>query len=99
MIGVQRLQRRNKKVTKELNAAEWKVIEDKAHLEAMTHVEDQNNYSQPSPIEFDQKEDFCDPKIKKIVNKYLRIVKKRRATRFEKLFGSWTKESLYNQLF
>ena len=95
MIGVQRLERRTKKIIKESNAAEWKAIEDKALLGAMTHVEDKNDYSQPSSIEFYQEEDFSDPKIQKIVKKYLRIVKKRRATRLEKLFGSWTKESFY----
>ena len=63
----------------------------------MTHVEDRNDDSQSSLIHFDLEEEFSDPKIQKIVNKYLRIVKKRRATRLEKLFGSWTKESLYNQ--
>ena len=96
---MQRLERRNKKFIKESNAAEWRVIEDQAHCEAMTHVEDRNDDSQPSLIDFDQEEEFNDPKIQKIVNKYLRIVKKRKATRLEKLFGSWTKESCYNQLF
>ena len=96
---MQRFERRNKKFIKESNAAEWRAIEDQAHSEAMTHIEDRNDDSQSSLINFDLEEEFSDPKIQKIVNKYLRIAKKRRASRLEKLFGSWTKESFDNELF
>ena len=96
---MQRLERRNKKFIKESNAAEWRAIEDQAHCEAMTHVEDRNDDSQSSLINFDLEEEFSDPKIQKIVNKYLKITKKRRTTRLEKLFGSWKKENFYNQIF
>ena len=66
---MQRLERRNKKVIKESNTAEWKAIEDEAHSEARTDVEDRNDDSQTSSISFDQEEDFIDPRIQKIVNR------------------------------
>ena len=96
---MRRLERRNKKCIKESNAAEWRAIEDQAHSEAMTHFEDRNDDSQPSSIGFNREEDLRDPKIQKFVDKYLRIIKKRRTTRLEKLFGSWKKENFYNQIF
>ena len=74
---MRRLERRNKKCIKESNATEWRAIENQAHSEAMTHVEDRNDDSQSSLINFDLEEEFSDPKIQKIVNKYLKITKKK----------------------
>ena len=93
------LETRKKKSVKESNIMEWRAIEDQAHMEAMTQGVDEIDNSQVSSIHFDQEKDFCDPEIKKIINKYLRKIKKRKTTRLEKLFGSCDKEGLHFGFF
>ena len=90
---MRRLERRNKKLIKESNAAEWKVIKEQAHSEKLSYLKDVNSNSQPSFIDDENTLDLSEIKIGQIINSYSSKIKKRKTTRLQKLFGNWIKES------
>ena len=87
------MKNRNRKIIKESNAAEWEAIKEQARLEKLAYLIDVNNNSRPSSIDVVNAPDLNELEIEGIVIKYLSKIKKKRTTRLEKLFGTWTKES------